>query len=157
MGRDLPTGADAVKSFIVVILAIGLTGAGALSARGMGAELAIRFITADRKIECEMVAPNTTSGNVDCAYARAFTGETDSPTNDLNVHAHRHWLVQFSRPALVGSTRRGYGSEPVKVLRLGRTLTVGYFRCVSRTGGLTCTSRHSGHGFFLGRATQRTF
>src|SRR5262249_22435677 len=111
----------------------------------------------DRNIECEMVAPNTTMGNVDCAYARAFSGETDSVTNDLYVHAHRHWLVQFSRPALVGSSRRGYGSAPVRALRLCQTLSGGYFRCESCTAGLTCISRHSGHGFFLGRATQRTF
>jgi len=26
-----------------------------------------------------------------------------------------------------------------------------------RSGGLTCVRRHSGHGFFIDRATQRTF
>ena len=156
--KSLSVGPGVMSSrLIVVILALGLTGAGALPARGMHAELSIRFITADRDIECEMVAPNTTTGSVDCAYARAFSGPTDSLTDDLFVHAHRHWLVQFSRPALVGSTRRGYGSEPVKALRLGQTLTVGYFRCVSRAAALTCVSRHSGHGFSLGKTTQRTF
>jgi predicted N-acetyltransferase YhbS len=39
----------------------------------------------------------------------------------------------------------------------GQTLKVGYFRCTSRVAGLTCLSRHSGHGFFLSNKRQRTF
>src|SRR3954449_12328569 len=33
------------------------------------------------------------------------------------------------------------------VLRYGRSLEVGPFKCKSRTSGLTCKSRSSGHGF----------
>ena len=45
------------------------------------------------------------------------------------------------------------------MLRSGQTVTVGYFRCTSRAAGLTGVSRHSGHGFFLGKhnKSQRLF
>jgi hypothetical protein len=43
-----------------------------------------------------------------------------------------------------------------KVLAYGRTRTLGPFTCVSRSGGLRCTTR-AGHGFELSRARQKLF
>ena len=44
-----------------------------------------------------------------------------------------------------------------KVLRYGRLIRVGPFGCRSRTSGLTCKSRVSGHGFKVSRQRQRVF
>jgi hypothetical protein len=44
-----------------------------------------------------------------------------------------------------------------KVLRYGRSLSVGPFTCTSRRSGLTCRSRASGHGFKISRQRQKRF
>jgi uncharacterized protein DUF6636 len=44
-----------------------------------------------------------------------------------------------------------------KVLRYGRSLSVGPFTCTSRRSGLTCRSRASGHGFKISRQKQKRF
>jgi hypothetical protein len=48
-------------------------------------------------------------------------------------------------------------SPRAKVLRYGRSLNVGPFTCTSRTSGLTCRSRVSGHGFKISRQRQKRF
>src|SRR5436190_22159599 len=102
-----------------------------------------------------MVDPNTTVGNVTCAlHSKGYTTRGDRPTHDLTVSRSLRWFVGFSRPALVGASRRELGRKPPRIMRYGQTLTVGYFRCSSRTTGLTCVSRHSGHGSFLNRTSQ---
>jgi hypothetical protein len=45
---------------------------------------------------------------------------------------------------------------PGMVLRYGRSITIGAFRCASRTTGLTCTNA-SHHGFSLSRQRYRLF
>ena len=44
-----------------------------------------------------------------------------------------------------------------KTLPYGTSRRFGPFTCTSRTTGLTCRARRSGHGFFLSRASQRVF
>ena len=44
-----------------------------------------------------------------------------------------------------------------RVLPYGATAKLGPFRCRSRTTGLTCRSKPSGHGFKLARERQYTF
>ena len=129
----------------------------ASSAHGRDSEDAVVFLTADRTIECLMLDAKTTAGNVECVFAKSLTGPTTSVTHDLYIHAHRHWLVLYSGHALVGSTRRGLGPPPSRSLSVGQVLRIGYFRCSSVSAGVTCVSRHSGHGFFLSSARQRTF
>jgi hypothetical protein len=127
-------------------------------AQGFPTELTVHFITADRNIECEMVDPNITIGNVTCAlHSKGYTTRGDLGNHDLTANRSLRWHVDFSRPALVGPSRRELGSKPARILRYGQTLAVGYFRCRSRVAGLTCISRHSGHGFFLSRTRQRTY
>jgi hypothetical protein len=43
------------------------------------------------------------------------------------------------------------------VLRYGRSIRRGDFRCTSRMSGMTCRSLVSGHGFTLSRERQRRF
>ena len=139
-----------------ILLAVATAGAAA-PARRLSAQDTVRFITVDRTIECVMVDAHSAAGYVDCAYAKALAGPTTPVTHDVFVHAHRHWIVQFSGPALEGSTRREWGWKQTTALRSGETLNVGFFRCSSRIAGLTCISKHSAHGFLLSSTTQRTF
>ena len=48
-------------------------------------------------------------------------------------------------------------NRSAKVVHYGKSLRVGPFKCTSRTSGLTCRSRVSGHGFKLSRQRQRRF
>ena len=108
-----------------------------------------------RDIECLMVDPNIANGNVTCGIHRnRFRGSRS--TFDAEKPSRR-WFVNVWQFALVEVSTRGFGSSPVRVLRYGQTLRVGFFRCTSRVAGLTCLSRHSGHGFFLSNKRQRTF
>ena len=43
------------------------------------------------------------------------------------------------------------------VLPYGTASEVGGFSCVSRSTGMTCTNRTSGHGFFISRIDDKTF
>jgi hypothetical protein len=44
-----------------------------------------------------------------------------------------------------------------KTIPYGTSRRFGPFTCTSRTTGLTCRGRRSGHGFFLSRAAQRVY
>jgi len=158
MMRAILVGAGRPWTFIALAVALGaLTVAVVSPARGLPAELIVHVVTADRNIECQMVDPNATIGNITCVmHSKGYTTRGDLDNHGLTARAHLQWFVDYSRPALVGSSRREVHG-PKRILPNGRSLTVGHFRCVSRGGGLTCTSRHSGHGFFLSRARQRTF
>jgi hypothetical protein len=127
----------------------------AASAKGAPTELLVHFVMPRRDIECVMVDPNVAYGNVTCGIHRdRFRG---SHSDFDSEKPSRRWFVNVTQFALVEVDARGFGSSPVRVLRYGQTLKVGYFRCTSRVAGLTCLSRHSGHGFFLSNQRQRTF
>jgi hypothetical protein len=145
---------------IGVALAIGLaTAAGAEGARRTSSELLVHFITADKNIECEMVDPKSTNGNVTCVlHSKGYTTRGDVDNHGLTARYHRHWDIEFSGAVQTGPSRREvHGPNPAQILRYGQTLTVGNFRCSSRVAGLRCISIHSKHGFLLSRAQQRTF
>jgi hypothetical protein len=124
----------------------------AASARSAHTERLVHFVLPGRDTECEIVDPNTLSGNVGCAIHRnrnrcpGYCG--------LEKEASRRWYVDVTRSAEVFRSARNLGTDSPRVLRSGQTVTVGYFRCTSRAAGLTCVSRHSGHGFFLGKHNQ---
>jgi hypothetical protein len=145
---------------IGVAFAIGLaTAAVAEGARGTSNELLVHFITADRNIECEMVDPKGTSGNVTCVlHSKGYTTRGDVDNHGLTARYHPHWDIEFSGAVEIGPSRREiHGPNPARIVQYGQTLTVGNFRGSSRVAGLTCTSIHSKHGFLLSRAQQRTF
>jgi hypothetical protein len=129
------------------------------SAQARRTELLVHFITADRNIECGMVDPNTTIGNVTCVlHSKGYTTRGDVDNHGLTARNHPHWVLEYSGAVLTGPSRREvHGPDPARILHYGQTLTVGNFRCSSRAAGLTCISRHSGHGFLLNRAKQQTF
>jgi len=127
----------------------------AASAKGAPTELLVHFVMPGRDIECLMVDPNVTYGNVTCGIHRnRFRGSRSGLDAEK---PSRRWLVDVNQLPVVDVSTRLFGSSPVRVLRYGQTLRVGFFRCTSRVGGLTCLSRRSGHGFFLSNERQRTF
>lgn len=127
----------------------------AASAKGAPTELLVHFVIPGRDIECLMVDPNVAFGNVTCGIHRnRFRGSRSGFDSEK---PSRRWFVQVNKPAWVEVSTRLFGSSPVRVLRYGQTLRVGFFRCTSRLAGLTCLSRDSGHGFFLSNKQQRTF
>ena len=134
---------------------VAAPGVFAASARGAPTELLVHFVTPSRDIECLMVDPNVAYGNVTCGIHRnRFRGsrggfDWEKPS--------RRWLVTVNNPAVVEVSTRPFGLSPVRVLRYGQTLSVGFFRCTSRVAGLICLSRGSGHGFFLSNKRQQTF
>jgi hypothetical protein len=131
-----------------------VTGILAAPAQGKPVELLVHLAVPGRDIECDMTDPNVAYGNVVCAiHRKRFRGTGDS---DLEKPS-RHWLVNLTAPASSSMSARPFSTTPVRVLRYGQTLKVGYFRCALRTTGLTCISTHSGHGFFLSGKRQRTF
>ena len=102
-----------------------------------------------------MVDPNAYNGNVECGIHRnRFRGSRSGIDSEK---PSRRWLVTVRNLAVVDVSTRPFGSSPVKVLRYGQTLRVGFFKCTSRVAGLTCVSKPSGHGFFLSDKRQRTF
>ena len=44
-----------------------------------------------------------------------------------------------------------------RILAYGRSITIGEFRCVSRTTGMTCVDTRTGHGFELSKVAYRLF
>ena len=143
-----------IRLAALLFVLLAATGVLTASAQAQPTELLVHFVMPGRDIECQMVAPDTVSGNVVCAmhrnqYRGTLRGDQEKRS--------RRWHVDVMRVALVGWSGRGFGGPPVRVLRYGQTLRVGFFRCTSRAAGLTCVSRHSGHGFFLSNKNQRTF
>ncbi len=117
--------------------------------------------------EARMRSFHTPSGNIACLYrsgdmaavlARSPIGLRSSPpalrcdVRSLNDTAftldrgHRGKRVHVTDAVPAG-----------RVLAYGSSLRLGPFRCKSRTTGLTCRSRPSGHGFALSRERQRVF
>lgn len=75
---------------------------------------------------------------------------SDGLTLDMGRFGHAQESVHLSN-------RGFYQPVPGRVLRYGQTWTrPRYFRCVSRSTGLTCTNRF-GHGWWLGRRQSRLF
>jgi hypothetical protein len=152
--RRLPTKLATLLVSCALLLASAVFAASGQSAH---MELLVHFVLPGGDTECEMVDPDLLIGNVTCGIHR--NRFRCSGPCDLERVASRRWFVDVSRVSLVGVSRRGLGSAPTRVLRPGQAVTVGYFRCVSRAAGLTCSSRRSGHGFFLGKnnKSQRLF
>jgi hypothetical protein len=66
----------------------------------------------------------------------------------LTLDMTRHGLARKR----VYPPNRGYYDSAPELLRYGQTWALsGYWRCVSRPTGLTCTNR-SGHGWWVGQA-----
>jgi|SRR5579871_1443080 len=113
----------------------------------------VHFATEDGNIEC--IASKWVGDNepLDCAMHSSGY----DPTAPEGTNYHPHWILLDHGVALKGTTPRGMGNSKPFVLRDGKTLSVGNFRCRAASSHLTCISLRSGHGFFLSQGRQRTF
>ena len=101
--------------------------------------------------EARRQAFHTPSGNISCLY------RSGGPLLRCDVHSLNDTAFTLDRRH---RGRRIHVTDAVpagRVLAYGASLRLGPFRCRSRTTGLTCRSRPSGHGFALSRASQRVF
>jgi len=111
--------------------------------------LAVVLVTAGN---AAAVADFVTPGKA--AYCGISEGEAPlrlicwRPKDGLTLDMGRRGRAQ----GRVHAANRGYyDPAPGRVLRFGRSWTARlYWRCVSRSTGLTCTNR-AGHGWWLGR------
>jgi hypothetical protein len=130
----------------------------AASAQAGLTELVVHFVTANRDVECEMVDPNTPSGNVTCVlHSKGYTTKGDVDNHGLTAGTHPQWSVAFTGIGQKSLSRREVHGSPLRTLREGQSLAAGYFRCSWSPAGLRCASRHSGHGFLISRERQLTF
>ena len=96
----------------------------------------------------------TPSGQVVCAYA---AGKQSLIRCDLLFLDHRAALLQSGGRPRVTPFTAPVGNLHARVLRYGTSRAFGRFTCTSRTTGLTCRDRRSGHGFEVSRQRQRLF
>ena len=96
----------------------------------------------------------TPSKKIACRY---------DPTGTPRIRCDVLWLNDLAVVLTPkGKARRRHVTDTVasphaRVLRYGRSLELGPFKCTSRRTGLTCRSRLSDHGFTVSRARQRVF
>ena len=114
--------------------------AGALVALALPATATAKvrwFHSPSGNIQCE-VAANDPRGTY--AYCQTF-----EPLASVKLNRAGHSKVCH------GGSCVGNGPENAFTLRYGKSVTVGPFRCTSRTSGLTCVVTSSGHGFRIAR------
>jgi hypothetical protein len=98
----------------------------------------------------------TPSKRIVCIYATS-TGEPAFVRCDLRFLNDRAVILEAGRRARKIKVTDAVGDPSSPVLAYGRSRTLGRFTCTSRTTGLTCRDRRSGHGFEVSRQRQRLF
>jgi hypothetical protein len=97
---------------------------------------------------------NTPSGRILCAYV---SGEETFVRCDLLFLNDRAALLNAGRRGRLVRVTDAIGDIHAPVLRYGTSRAFGRFTCTSRTTGLTCRDRRSGHGFAVSRQRRRMF
>ncbi len=123
------------------VLLTGVLGALLIPA---GAEAFVNkpFMTPSKKIQCAWIGNTANSAQIRCDLFF------------LNDVAY-----------VVGTKGRGHrikisdtvGDPKGKVVAYGTQIKLGVYTCTSRTSGLTCRNRRTGHGFTVSRQRQKTF
>jgi hypothetical protein len=142
------TGSRRTRLALLAVVAMAL--ATAIAASPVEAASSARFSSPSRNIGCTM-----TSTIVRCDVIRYTYHPTAKPAS-----CHFAWgpSVQVTT---TGKGRFRCVSDTVagapKVLAYGKSITVGRFKCTSRTTGMTCVDTRDGHGFTIARASYRFF
>jgi hypothetical protein len=98
----------------------------------------------------------TPSKRIVCMYATGI-GERAFIRCDLRFLNDRAVILEAGRGARKVKVTDAVGEPGSPVLAYGKSRTFGRFTCTSRTTGLTCRDRSSGHGFEVSRQRQRLF
>jgi hypothetical protein len=103
---------------------------------------------------------NTPSGKISCAY---FSYPELEPAAgpaircDLLFLNDRAVYLGLKGKAQKVHVTDAVGNPRARKLAYGTSTSFGRFTCTSRTTGLTCRNRSSGHGFTVSRASQKVF
>jgi hypothetical protein len=108
---------------------------------------------------------HTPSGNINCGIGggsvRCDTTEHTWPVPPKPATCEFDWggSVGVGRkdPAEFLCVSDAVGGPDSQVLGYGERISVNRFRCASKTKGVRCVNRKSGHGFFVSRETVRLF
>ena len=116
-----------------------------------------------------VISFRTPSGNIGCVYSSGLgpgpslrcdirSGLSPRPGRPRGCQGEYGDSVSMNRTGRAHLVCHGDTAlEPsARVVAYGTSITVGPFRCTSRTTGLTCTNA-SGHGWFLSRQSYRLF
>jgi hypothetical protein len=98
----------------------------------------------------------TPSKRIVCMYATGI-GSRAFIRCDLRFLNDRAVVLEAGRRARKVKVTDAAGGPSSPVLAYGKSRTFGRFVCTSRTTGLTCRDRPSGHGFEVSRQRQRLF
>ena len=99
----------------------------------------------------------TPSKNIYCLYSSSGDSGAFIRCDVLSLNDVGFLLERRGRGRRIRITDTVADPQGARVLRYGTSRRFGPFRCTSRTSGLTCRSRASGHGFALSRQHQRVF
>jgi hypothetical protein len=130
-----------------------------------------------------VVAATLVSASVASPAEAASSAWFSSPSRNIGCYMTTTWVrcdvisrtwVPTRKPAscdfawgpavevgLTGKGHFGCVSDTVggssRILRYGKSITTGVFRCTSRSTDMTCTNTANGHGFRVSRAAYRFF
>lgn len=99
----------------------------------------------------------TPSQNIYCLYSSTGRSGAYIRCDVLSLNDVGFVLERRKRARRVRITDTVTDPPKARDLAYGKSRRFGSFRCFSRTSGLTCRSRTSGHGFTLSRQRQRVF
>ena len=99
----------------------------------------------------------TPSRNIYCLYSSSEQSGAFIRCDVLSLNDVGFMLERRKRARRIKITDTVTNPRRARVLRYGTSQRFGSFQCTSRTSGLTCGSRTSGHGFTLSRQRQRVF
>ena len=134
----------------------------------LGVGGAVAALSGAAPATARLAAFHSPSGNIGCIVATDYGARCDI--------ADRSWsrgprptgcptFTDWGQGLIVGKHGRGHivcaGDTALSnggpVLPYGGSRSVGRYTCTSRTTGMTCLNRHSGHGFRIARETYRLF
>lgn len=99
----------------------------------------------------------TPSHNIVCLYSTSGGPGAFIRCDVLSLNDVGFFLDRRHKARRRHVTDTAADTTRARVLRYGRSLRLGPFRCRSRRSGLTCRSLVSRHGFKLSREAQRLF
>ena len=91
------------------------------------------------------------TGNIECEVAATDVRGTYAYCQTFRSPKSIRLAASGRMKVCTGTRCLGNGPEDAFTLRYGRSVDLGPFRCTSRTTGMRCVVRRSGHGFLISR------
>lgn len=97
------------------------------------------------------------SGKISCGYVDFPDQGKPFVRCDLLFLKDRAAIVGTSGHGRISHVTDAVGSPRARVLSYGASRSFGLFTCTSKSSGLTCRNRRTGHGFTVSRQRRRVF